>query len=563
MKTRRVALIFLLGIGCLHAQEPYPFLADSLTRCLWHLNEASGVAIHDSSYFHNDGTAFGTAVTIGPFGNARSFNGTSDYIEFPSDSSMSFGDDSFSIDLWVKTVTEEGTILRRGVAPTPGYLISMHLGCIVGLVGADDGRGPGDPLRAQTLRKYNDNFWHHVRMTRNRDSMKVYLYVDDTLAAPPLVDNLTVPIVSDRPLTIGRFENPDGPWFFAGSVDEVRLWSPHQLKRFLGIQVSPMSLAFGMNRLGSTDSLRVLVSNTGFAGTLVLDSIVSSLPDVVPSLSHLSLEPGQSKTISVAFSPVTPEQESGFLSFYCNDPQSHVVKISLSGAGIELTHNPVIEMAAVDQYSCSQAKIVWFRTLDDTAGAADPVTQYDIWVRDNTTISRVTREKQPTEVLPDATLGAPWQFLSSTPAVGFDEYVAVVSHPCSSSIAGYWNECILAAQTVSHRAYLSLAAPLSPSDITNVRANITNTPQRFQLCENFPNPFNPSTTIRFGLPNRSHVLLTIYNTIGQKIAELVNGDIEAGYHEVQFDGSRLASGVYFYRLQAGSFVETRKLLLLR
>ena len=88
-------------------------------------------------------------------------------------------------------------------------------------------------------------------------------------------------------------------------------------------------------------------------------------------------------------------------------------------------------------------------------------------------------------------------------------------------------------------------------------------PRIFELAQNYPNPFNPSTAIRYGLPNRSHVLLTIYNTLGQQVAVLQNGEQEAGYHEVKFDATNLSSGVYFYRLEAGSFVQTRKLLLLR
>jgi hypothetical protein len=83
------------------------------------------------------------------------------------------------------------------------------------------------------------------------------------------------------------------------------------------------------------------------------------------------------------------------------------------------------------------------------------------------------------------------------------------------------------------------------------------------ILQNYPNPFNPSTTIHYGLSNRLHVTLTVYNTMGQKVAQLVNGDQEAGYHKVRFDGSGLSSGVYFYRFQAGDFSQTRKLLLLR
>jgi hypothetical protein len=85
----------------------------------------------------------------------------------------------------------------------------------------------------------------------------------------------------------------------------------------------------------------------------------------------------------------------------------------------------------------------------------------------------------------------------------------------------------------------------------------------FELLQNYPNPFNPSTTIRYGLPARTHVLLTVYNTIGQQVAILQDGEQDAGYHEVRFNASGLASGTYFYRIQAGDFSQVKRLLLLR
>jgi hypothetical protein len=88
-------------------------------------------------------------------------------------------------------------------------------------------------------------------------------------------------------------------------------------------------------------------------------------------------------------------------------------------------------------------------------------------------------------------------------------------------------------------------------------------PYDFRLSQNYPNPFNPSATIRFGLPHKSHVSLTVYNTLGQQVTTLVQGEQEVGYHEVRFDASGLSSGVYFYRLKAGTYVETRKLLIQR
>jgi photosystem II stability/assembly factor-like uncharacterized protein len=99
--------------------------------------------------------------------------------------------------------------------------------------------------------------------------------------------------------------------------------------------------------------------------------------------------------------------------------------------------------------------------------------------------------------------------------------------------------------------------------IDAVAALDSSLPVRIELHQNFPNPFNPSTTIRYGLPERSHVSLAVYNMLGQAVTQLVNGEVDAGYHEVKFDGSYLPSGVYFYRLQAGRYVETRKLCLVR
>jgi photosystem II stability/assembly factor-like uncharacterized protein len=101
------------------------------------------------------------------------------------------------------------------------------------------------------------------------------------------------------------------------------------------------------------------------------------------------------------------------------------------------------------------------------------------------------------------------------------------------------------------------------STITGIAGRKEVSPVGFGLEQNYPNPFNPSTTIRYSLPVKSHVTLTVFNTLGQQVATLVNEGEDAGYHQVRFDGSGLASGVYFYRLQAGTYVETKKLLLLR
>jgi hypothetical protein len=137
----------------------------------------------------------------------------------------------------------------------------------------------------------------------------------------------------------------------------------------------------------------------------------------------------------------------------------------------------------------------------------------------------------------------------------------------------YAGEIIIQTNDPAHK---TIAVPYSLV-ITGVGVNGGELPAAFSLAQNYPNPFNPATMIRFSLPMRSHVKLNVFNTLGQEVALLVNEEKEAGYHEVRFDGSKLASGVYFYRMcagppsptsggvveRAGSFVDTKKFILLR
>jgi hypothetical protein len=104
----------------------------------------------------------------------------------------------------------------------------------------------------------------------------------------------------------------------------------------------------------------------------------------------------------------------------------------------------------------------------------------------------------------------------------------------------------------------------SNSTITTVnKTNNNNLPTIFALHQNFPNPFNPLTIIRYDLPKTIHVTLKIYDLLGREVAVLVDEQKPAGAYQVTFNAHSLSSGVYFYRLQAGSFTETKKLLLLK
>ena len=90
-----------------------------------------------------------------------------------------------------------------------------------------------------------------------------------------------------------------------------------------------------------------------------------------------------------------------------------------------------------------------------------------------------------------------------------------------------------------------------------------NVPTEYTLMQNYPNPFNPSTSIKFGIPNESHVKLTVFNILGQEVAVLVDREMSAGYHKVNFNASKLNTGMYMYKIEASNFVSVKKMLLVK
>jgi len=101
------------------------------------------------------------------------------------------------------------------------------------------------------------------------------------------------------------------------------------------------------------------------------------------------------------------------------------------------------------------------------------------------------------------------------------------------------------------------------SELVDVKDSRSSLPKEFSLHQNYPNPFNPTTTINYSIPKSSSVTIKVYDLLGREISTLVNEKKPVGNYSVQFNASKLVSGVYFYRLQAGDFTQTKKLILLK
>ena len=88
-------------------------------------------------------------------------------------------------------------------------------------------------------------------------------------------------------------------------------------------------------------------------------------------------------------------------------------------------------------------------------------------------------------------------------------------------------------------------------------------PKVFALEQNYPNPFNPSTVIKYSVPVKGFVSLSIFNVLGERVTDLINKEVEAGSYQINFNASNLSSGVYFYKLEAGSFTSIKKMMFIK
>ena len=558
----------VLAYGFGYASNPptSAFTPDSATRALWHFDETSGTLVHDTAA-GNDGSATGTTIIPGRFGNARSFNGNGDYVIVPSSTMFDFDTSSFSIDVWFRSNQGAGIILRRGLAPEPGFMISLFQnGRVVGMIGnRSDSYWPDELLSDTSVASYNDNIWHCVTMVRDRNARRLFLYVDGILAGPPAVDNFTLPLNSSRPLTVGRWEADFNPSYFSGSVDEVRISSPKLVRWPVRITVQPARLDFGGVRVSARDTLGIQVANAGYRDTLRISSITSSNPRFSVSGGQAALGPGSHHTFEVVYTPTKSQADTGGVTILCNDPSFSSIRIPVTGQGFAVRDTPVITGIAFIPNTYTQARISWTRSSYDTAGAADPVTGYSVWHRIPVTGSG-SQPKGTTSgtLLPADSPGPTWEFIQGVPAIGLDTYSLILQVPVTVSGTNSWQVYMVVAQTRSLVTFMS--APDSIRGITLVgikEPGNSQAPEEVTLNQNYPNPFNPSTIIRFGLPSKAVVSLVVYNTLGQNVATLMEGEQEAGYHEVRFEGSNLASGIYLCRLKAGDVVRSNKILLLR
>ena len=119
---------------------------------------------------------------------------------------------------------------------------------------------------------------------------------------------------------------------------------------------------------------------------------------------------------------------------------------------------------------------------------------------------------------------------------------------------------------VAYAGFTPAGSSLPKAGLDNgkiISADKNSIPSQFELTQNYPNPFNPSTVISYAIPTASNVRIEVFNVTGEKVATLVDGFKSEGYYEVSFNASGLPSGLYLYRISAGAFVTTKKMVLMK
>jgi len=198
------------------------------------------------------------------------------------------------------------------------------------------------------------------------------------------------------------------------------------------------------------------------------------------------------------------------------------------------------------------------------AGINHPITYYKIvsgtnlWTTMTTTGYPFSSGKQATAV----TIGVDTIYVAVDNEIyyfplGGTQWQLGYSYPVGTRINFLYFDELLAGTSFGLYGHIGIKNP------TAIESETEYIPDNYSLEQNFPNPFNPTTTIRFSIPNSEFVSLKIYNVLGKEVANLINENRSAGSYKIYFDGSHLASGVYFYRLRAGKFELTKKLLLIK
>jgi hypothetical protein len=495
--------------------------------------------------FHNgyNGTLHnGATFAPGKVAQAFSFDGTDDYVEIADEEAFDFDrTDAFSIDAWINT-SSNGIVnivsKMQDEAPGQGYQLIKHQ-ATGSAFGVDFGNRlyfflthspvSGNVIRIAGSTDIADGEWHHVAVTYDgsSDAAGVQIYLDGAPEEMFVTQNeLTESILNDVPLQISGRDGANA--VFNGLIDEVELFD-----RVL-------------------DESEILdIFEAGDAGKCKNDPPVADAgPDqtaIVGETVHLdgslSYDPDG---LDVTFSWNITSQPAGSAAGL-SDPNAVNPTLTPDVAGVY-----EVELVVNDGSADSDPDEVVVTAITPQDALADLIDQIeDLDLKqgiENALVSKLDNAIQSLDRGNDeAALGQLHAFINQVNA----QRGKALSEAVADALIAQAQQLIDAINAGAASKWNGAAALAAE------------TPAQYVLEGNYPNPFNPVTTIRLALPEAGHVRLVVYDVMGREVARLLDQPMDAGPHEATWDASGLPSGVYVYRLSSGAFSETKMMTLLK
>lgn len=522
----------------------------------WTFNNASATAYDYIGGFN--GTFFGSATTsqqaIGtpiPYNFALKLGGSNtDNVRIPHNSIYNQTTDG-TIELWYKPVSfaTEQVLISKGTAPAA---LSFILG-----VAASTGKlyfGHGTSI-AQNLTGagLTINQWNHIAVTwlQSGSNYIIKFYKNGKLNGSQSTIAATFPVNTD-PIWIGNsaaYVLPAKGW-----IDELRIWAPALSESEIQNNLFNSCRAFSNTNLvgawnfdGNLNNFSAYVNNATFNNGAINncrfsgfanDTLVGPPNPVYVSHSTVINRTGTPNAYPVGFNNKTsflqiPDNSlTGILdTIFINSPPIAVTNVELF---LSIEHTFVGDLVISIKAPNGTVRNMM---LNNGAGGDNVLSFFN----DNFTNSLNTPGYY-----------APWSYVKP---------IQVFGNFGSASINGNWIlSCV--DNAVGDIGVLK-GWGIRFNNVVSNENNFTELPKQFTLYQNYPNPFNPMTKITYSVPQQSFVTLTVYDILGREISKLVNEMKLPGTYSVIFDGSNFSSGVYFYKIEAGDFVQNKKMELVK
>ncbi len=564
-------------------------------------------------------------------GSAYSFQGRNLHvngINVPNSASL-HPTDALTIAFWIRLVAAPQSVWKL-VSKSVGdqlsdqeYSFGMNVGGSIDTIHLSAAIPGGGGYELASDGMPSSGWYHFAAVIDRKDSHTMKLYINGILSKT-VTDDAVGFVPNSAPLIIGMAQAMTSSPL--ADMDELRIYTRalsasevNLLYRFVGgkaksiFEASETQVYFGFVRLGESTSHDITLTNTSLTDTLHITAITNDNPDFsIGATPPLLITPGGNQVLHVVYTPTTVgiDTDASVLITVSN-PGIPSLGLGLYGRAIPdsslvFQANSGWNIISVPVAAPDNKKSTLFPTVVSQAytyiGGYVPadtlITGMGYWMKFGKAEANFVDGNQLNAESISVKEG--WNLIGSisspVPATSItsDEAGTITSqffgygqgYYTSDTIQpgqGYWvkvdRDCKLVLATASAKSLaISMSAPirivatseLPPSAPDDESSQAKPKPVAFALNQNYPNPFNPTTAIQYSLPFHSRVSLRVYNLLGQVVQVLADGEQSAGYEQVEWNASDVASGVYFYRLDAVStsdpgktFTSVKKMLLIR